>query len=109
MEEGVYNEEYIEPDPVLGYDEQKEAGQKAYADLIRDGVSYDDKRIDIIQSFLAVIKSELDELEMQRLREMMAGVPMPQGKTPTQGAQGVQGQTPSVSQQAGMQKKLEQG
>ena len=88
LEDALYDEEPAEPDPVLGYQEQKEIALKIYGELIDEGVDYNDEKFSILDNFLKIIKTEQDRITQERMASALANNPLPTTSAPLPGASG---------------------
>ena len=71
VEEAMLDKVFIEPDPALGYFEQKDVAMKTYSTLIKEGIDYDDERLLILDNFLATIKREMDIIKQREVQQML--------------------------------------
>ena len=88
IEDALYEEEALEPDPTLGYQEQKEIGLKIYGSLIEEGIDPDDIKLRILDNFFRVIKIEQDRIQQERVASALANNPIPTTDAPLPGPQG---------------------
>lgn len=88
IEESLMNLEYIEPDPLLGYNEQREVALKLYSTLIEEGFDYDDDKLVILESFLGVIKDETDRIKQEEIQRALNNNPPATTEAPLESPKG---------------------
>ena len=94
LEQALYNQENIQPDPVLGYNEQNEVALKIYAGLKQ--MENTEKERDIILKFLEVVGEELKRIEIERIQAVL------QNNQPTETAPPEAPGNPSNQDQEGL-------
>ena len=63
----IEKEEYVNPDPVLDYEIQRQIALEIYARIAKDSPDgNDDERLDNVRDFLAEIKAEMDKIKMEQ-------------------------------------------
>lgn len=90
LEENFYAGRSIQPDPVLGYEEQKEIALKIYARMVKDSKDgYNAPGLENVRSFLKNVKTEQEKIKKAQAQFLAqqgsfgGAVPLPKPPSPT--------------------------